>query len=153
MEKNYILLRMKQINLKEWLKSLFISSTAFLLLGTTTALWENPYYIRMTEVSAWDYAILFIESLLIGLYIGVNAPPCATKKAGIGGIFGFLGFGCSICNQLLLFLLGSSFLLTWFEPVRHLVGLAGILVLSYALYQKWSSPLLQNIDITSYSGQ
>ena len=69
-----------------------------------TALWSNPYFIRMTEENVWDYLILSVEALLIGLFFGIRAPRCATKKAGIGGILGFFSFGCSACNKFLLLL-------------------------------------------------
>ena len=73
---------LKQISLNEWLSTLIIASAAFLLLGAMTALWSNPFFMRMTEVSGWDYIILSFESLLIGLFFGIRAPHCATKKAG-----------------------------------------------------------------------
>ena len=128
---------LKQLSLKEWLSTLIIASAAFLLLGTITALWNNSFFIRMTEVNGWDYIILSFESLLIGLFFGIQAPHCATKKAGIGGILGFVGFGCSVCNKILLLLFGSSFLLSYFEPVRHYAGALGLLLFSYALIQRW----------------
>ena len=75
---------LKQLSLKEWLSTLIIASAAFLLLGTITSLWNNSFFIRMTEVNGWDYIILSFESLLIGLFFGIQVPHCATKKAGIG---------------------------------------------------------------------
>ena len=128
---------LKQLSLKEWLSTLIIASAAFLLLGTITALWNNSFFIRMTEVNGWDYIILSFESLLIGLFFGIRAPHCATKKAGIGGVLGFVGFGCPVCNKILLLLFGSSFLLSYFEPVRHYAGALGLLLFSYALIQRW----------------
>ena len=87
----------------------------------------------MTEENIWDYLILSVEALLIGLFFGIRTPSCATKKVGIGGIF---GFGCSVCNKFLLLLFNSTFILTYFEPVRHYVGVLGILLFSHALLQK-----------------
>ncbi len=84
---------LQQISIREKLSSLIIASSAFLLMGTMTALWSNPYFIRMTEENVWDYLILSVEALLIGLFFGIREPRCATKKAGIGGILGFFGFG------------------------------------------------------------
>jgi len=130
---------LKQLSLKEWLSTLIIASAAFLLLGTITALWSNPFFMRMTEVNGWDYIILSFESLLIGLFFGIQAPHCATKKAGIGGVLEFVGFGCSDCNKILLLLFGSSFLLSYFEPIRHYAGVLGLLLFSYALIQRWLS--------------
>ena len=77
---------LKQINLNELLSTLIIASAAFLLLGTITALWNNSFFIRMTEVNGWDYIILSFESLLIGMFFGIRAPQRATKKARIGGV-------------------------------------------------------------------
>ena len=128
---------LKQLSLKEWLSTLIITSATFLLLGTITALLNNSFFIRMTEVNGWDYIILSFESLLIVLFFGIRAPHCATKKAGIGGVLGFVGFGCPVCNKILLLLFGSSFLLSYFEPVRHYAGALGLLLFSYALIQRW----------------
>ena len=49
---------LKQISLNEWLITLIIAAAAFLLLGAMTPLWSNPFFMRMTEVSGWDYIIL-----------------------------------------------------------------------------------------------
>ena len=45
---------LKQLSLKEWLSTLIIASASFLLLGTITALWNNSFFIRITEVNGWD---------------------------------------------------------------------------------------------------
>ena len=126
----------QQISIREKLSSLIIASSAFLLMGTMKALWINPYFIRMTEENVWDYLILSVEAPLIGLYFGIRSSSWATKKAGIGGILGFFGFGCSVCNKFLLLLFSSTFILTYFEPVRHYVGVLGMLLFSHALLQK-----------------
>ena len=133
---------LKQISLNEWLSTLIITSAAFLLLGAMTALWSNPFFMRMTEVSGWDYIILSFESLMIGLFFGIRAPHCATKKAGIGGVLGFVGFGCSICNKILLLLFGSSFLLSYFEQVRYYAGALGIILFFSGLFQRWLMQLV-----------
>ena len=139
--------RLIEISYREWFISLSITVATFLLFGTVTALWSNPFFIRMTEVSDLDYVILCFETILIGLFFGIRAQKCAVKKTGFGGIFGFLGFGCSLCNKLLLLLFGSSFLLTYFEPIRYYVGVTGILIFSFALFQKLSLPVLDHAEI------
>ena len=113
---------LQQISIREKLSSLIIASSAFLLMGTMTVLWSNPYFIRMTEENVWDYLILSVEALLIGLFFGIRAPRCATKKAGIGGILGFFGFDCLVCNKfLLLFFSSTLFSLTLNRSVIMLV--------------------------------
>ena len=139
--------RLIEISYREWFISLSITVATFLLFDTVTALWSNPFFIRMTEVSDLDYVILGFETILIGLFFGIRAQKCAVKKTGFGGIFGFLGFGCSLCNKLLLLLFGSSFLLTYFEPIRYYVGVTGILIFSFAIFQKLSLPVLDHAEI------
>ena len=111
--------RLKEVRLKLWLIVSIIATIVFVMMGTLTALWHNPYFIRMTTVRGWDYLILSMESMLISLFFGIPKPSCASKKAGIGCVFRFLGFGCSICNKLFLLLFGFRFLFTYFEPIRY----------------------------------
>ncbi len=120
----------------EWSRSMLYAAVLFALMGTLTALWSNPFFVRMTPVYQWDYLILSGEAILLGLYLGIKAPSCGIKRASIGGIAGFLGFGCSLCNKLLVLALGSSFLLNYFEPIRLYIGLAGLVILSLALMAK-----------------
>ena len=72
----------------------------------------------------------------MGLFFGIWTPRCATKKAGIEGILGFFGFGCSACDKFLLLLFSSTFILTYFEPVRHYVDVLDILLFPHALLEK-----------------
>lgn len=127
---------------KEITKIIIISVITFLILGGVTAVYENPFFQRMTPLYWFDYIFLTVESVLTGVFLGVNTPACATKKAGVGGILGFLGFACPVCNKLLLFLFGSGILLTYFEPIRPLVGALGITLLGLAVYKKLSLKLL-----------
>ena len=57
------------------------------------------------------------------------------KKLESEEFFGFFGFGCSICNNFLL-LFSATFILTYFVPVCHYVGVLGMLLFSHALLQK-----------------
>ncbi len=123
---------------KELVKIILISAAIFMILGGVTAIYENPFFQRMTPLYWFDYVFLGLESVLMGLFWGINAPVCAVKKAGVGGVFGFLGFACPVCNKLLLFLFGSGILLTYFEPIRPYVGTLGLLLLSFAVYKKLS---------------
>lgn len=108
----------------------------FAVVGTVTALWPNPYFVRMTPAAGFEMALLAAQCLLGGLYLGIRAPSCGLKSAGSGGILGFLGVACPICNKILLAIFGSGLLLTYFEPIRLYVGLLGTAVLLFALYRK-----------------
>lgn len=136
MQKYISTLRTLRLTTREWVYSLAITTAVFLALGTVTALWQNPWFIRMTPISKFDFVILALEALLLGFYLGVRAGSCAVKRAGLGGVLGFLGFGCSICNQLLVLVFGAGFLMSYFEPIRYPIGIAGLAVLGFALYKK-----------------
>lgn len=127
-----------RLDKSEWIRSLVYALGLFAGMGTLTALWSNPIFIRMTPVISGDFVILAGESILLGLYLGIRAPSCGIKKASIGGILGFLGFGCSLCNKLLLMAVGSTMLLNYFEPVRQYIGWIGLAVLAVALYAKFT---------------
>jgi len=42
--------RLKEVSLKEQFISLIIAAMVFVMMGTLTALWNNPYFVRMTPV-------------------------------------------------------------------------------------------------------
>lgn len=114
----------------------------FLIFGIVTAIIPNSFFIRMTPVTWLEWASLVITSLLLGTYFGlsyygkkVKSTKCNTT-ATAGGIFGFLTFGCSICNKILILLLGVSGVLKYFEPVRPALGFLSIGLLGTALVYK-----------------
>ena len=55
-------------------------------------------------------------------------------KAFGATIAGLFSFACPICSVLLVSLLGSAFVLTYFEPVRHPLGVAAVGALVYLVY-------------------
>lgn len=116
--------------------SFLFTAAGFVAVGTLTALWQNPLFTRMTPTAGYEYALLAAQSLLGGLYFGVRTPACALKAAGSGGVLGFLGVACPVCNKLLLAAFGSGLLLSYFEPVRLYVGLLGTVILFWAVGQK-----------------
>lgn len=101
----------------------------FVVLGTVSALWENPYFIRMTPAGNWEIFSLLLMSSFLGLFIVIRRPFCSVRSAGAGDILGFLGIACPICNKLLMLLFGGEFLLTYFEPLRPFVASAGAALL------------------------
>lgn len=127
------------ITATDLLRSAGITAAAFALLGTVAALWENPLFVRMTPTSGFEVALLAIQSVALGLYLGIRRPSCAAGTAGVGGVLGFLGIACPVCNKVLVTIFGSGLLLTYFEPIRLYVALAGVLLTSLALWWKLSS--------------
>lgn len=110
----------------------------FGLLGTVSALWENPLFVRMTPAGDLEMALLALTSVLTGVYVMVKVPACSTSSAGLGGVMGFLGIACPTCNKILMLLFGGEALLTYYEPVRIYVVVAGASVLAAAVvHQMW----------------
>lgn len=127
-------------NSKYYLIGIFSSLALFSVFGIITDLIPNPWFLRMVERSFLDYVFLSSTALLTGAYIGVyyyqkekNRCDYAAYGGGIAGIF---AVSCPICSKLLILLLGTTTILTYFEPVRPLFGLLSIGLIGGALYFK-----------------
>ena len=110
----------------------------FLALGTVTALWENPLFIRMVPAGTAEISLLAAQSVLLGLYFSIHRGSCATRQVGVGSVLTFLGIACPVCNKILLFVFGWELLLIYFQPVRVYVALAGFLLTGLAVWLKWT---------------
>lgn len=115
-----------------------VAAATFALLGTVSALWANPLFIRMTPAGDWELAALATLSLLAGAFVAIPQPACSTRTAGIGGVLGFLGIACPVCNKILVFLVGGELLLAYFEPIRIYAASAGVVVLAFAVQRRWA---------------
>lgn len=116
---------------------LTIAIVSFSFFGTIAALWQNPFFVRMTPAGNWEISLLFVLSFLIGTYVAIQRPACSNKAAGTGSILGVLGVMCPVCNQLLLFVFGGELLLTYFEPIRIYVTAIGVLIVGWAVVNEW----------------
>ncbi|MBS3114520.1 hypothetical protein J4448_05450 [Candidatus Woesearchaeota archaeon] len=115
----------------------------YVVFGAVTAIIPNPFFTRMTQVGWLEQSSLLITSSLLGTYIGLlyygriaSKNKVCNATAASGGIFGFLTFGCSICNKILVFFLGIAGVLTYFEPLRPLLGILSIGLLLFAVLAK-----------------
>ncbi len=134
---------MKNKKLTAILIAAFVSISLYAIFGMVTSIIKNPFFTRMTPVGWLEHGSLIITSLLLGIYIGLIYYGKAAKKDSVcnttattGGVFGFLTFGCSICNKILVFFLGVAGVFTYFEPVRPFLGIVSILFLGFAIYKK-----------------
>ncbi len=125
------------LSLSRILKGLAVALGSFVALGTVAALWENPLFVRMTPAGELEVVLLGLLSVLLGTYVAVRRPFCSAKTAGVGGVLGFIGVACPICNKVLLLLFGGDLLLTYFEPVRIYVAAAGVLAVAAAVAREW----------------
>lgn len=114
-----------------------VAAASFAVLGTVSALWDNPLFFRMTPVGGWEVALLAALSLLLGVYVAIRRPACSIKAAGAGGVLGFIGIACPVCNKLLLLLFGGELLLTYFEPIRVYVAALGTLIVLAVVLREW----------------
>jgi hypothetical protein len=121
----------------KWARGAAVAILAFGALGTVSALWSNPLFMRMTPAGGWEIALLGVLSALLGLYVAIRRPACANQVAGAGGVLGVLGVACPICNKILVLLVGGEVLLTYFEPIRIYVAAAGAVVVAAAVILEW----------------
>ncbi len=127
----------QQISFKQAGTGLGVAVAAFVLLGTVAAVWENPFFIRMTPAGGWEIFLLAALALLTGLYVAIRRPFCSNKTIGTGGVIGFVGIACPVCNQILLLVFGSELLLTYFEPIRIYVAAFGVVIAAAAVVYEW----------------
>ncbi len=125
------------LSLSRILKGLAAALGSFIALGTVAALWENPLFVRMTPAGDIEVVLLGLLSVLLGTYVAIRRPFCSAKTAGVGGVLGFIGVACPVCNKILLLLFGGDLLLTYFEPVRVYVAAAGVLAVAAAVAREW----------------
>lgn len=131
--------------MKAGIKSALVGAAAsillFLIFGIPTDLVPNSYYTRMLPASPLDYVFLGATSVMLGGYIGLHFYRKSGGARGDfaaigGGVTGLFAFGCPVCNALLVSLVGTGALLTYYEPVRPVVGVLAIGMLGAALYLK-----------------
>lgn len=122
---------------KQWIKGAGVAALAFGSLGTVSALWTNPLFVRMTPAGGWEIGLLGALAVLLGVYVAIKRPACGYRTAGTGGVLGFIGVACPVCNKILLFLFGGELLLTYFEPIRIYVAAAGAIIVALAVAVEW----------------
>jgi hypothetical protein len=113
-----------------------VAAAMFVGLGTIAALWENPLFMRMTPTGGFEITLLLLLSALSGLYVGLPQTECGKRTAGTGGVIGFLGIACPVCNKILVLLFGSALLLEYYEPMRLYLALSGVALLAVAIRLK-----------------
>lgn len=107
---------------------LTVTAAMFSVLGTAAALWENPFFFRMTPAGEFETSLLAIQSILVGGFVAIKPPACGNKSVTFGSVVHFLGVACPVCNKVLVYLIGSEVLLLYFEPYRVYVAASGALL-------------------------
>jgi hypothetical protein len=120
----------------------------FLLIGLVTGLVPNSFYVRMVPRTPVDYLFLTVTSLLAAVYaaqrLATELPATRLEdddrsgsedRWAMGGMIGgFLAVGCPTCNVFLLALFGSSALTTYFDPLRPVLGVLAVVILTGLIY-------------------
>lgn len=118
--------------LRRVLRGTIVGLALFALLGTITAVWANPFFVRMTPVGPWEFAATVLTAVLAGFTAGLWVPSCRLRATGTGGIASFLGIACPTCNKVLMLIFGGPALLAWFDPVRPWLAAVGLVVMALA---------------------
>ena len=122
---------------KKLLSGIAVAIVTFVALGTVAALWDNPFFIRMTPAGGWEIGLLALLAFLSGLYVVIRRPFCSNNTVSVGGVLGFLGVACPVCNKILLLAFGSELLLTYYEPARIYVAAIGVAIAAWAVVREW----------------
>lgn len=103
----------------------------FIITGLVSGLIPNPIYIRKVPITMLDYVFLTTTTLLSAAFFGKKKCGEANRKLSyFGGATGFLAFACPTCNLFLITFFSSSALLTYFDPLRPLLGVISTLTLA-----------------------
>jgi len=121
---------------KAWAITISAAAIGLVVIGLPTAIYETPFFVRMTPVRAQDYVIWLLSSVLIGLIIGSYFVARSTSGDGkilSGGLLSVLAVGCPTCNKLVVLLVGTTGALTLFAPLQLYIGVASVLLLGWTL--------------------
>jgi len=118
--------------------SVLVGAGSFVLFGVVTGLIPNPIYVRQVPRTVPDYLFLALTAGFLGLYTFQRPADGRTDDgaATASTVVGFLAFGCPICNAVLLALFSSSALMTYFDPLRPLLGAASVALFGWLLYAR-----------------
>jgi hypothetical protein len=112
-------------------------------MGIPTDLIDTPLFVRMVPRTPLDYGFLVANSLLLGAYASLSYHGRGRARTGredyaaMGGTLGgVLAFGCPVCNQLLILLIGVAGALTYIDPYRPLLGVASSGLIGLAVSSK-----------------
>jgi hypothetical protein len=124
---------------KSWAVAALAAVLGLVVIGLPTAIYENPFFVRMTPVRPQDYVIWALSAALIGLIVGsyfVARSTSGDGKVVSGGLLSVIAVGCPTCNKLVVLLLGTSGALNIFAPLQLYVGIASVFLLAWTLLHR-----------------
>lgn len=123
--------------LRRGLRGLGVGIMLFAVLGTVTAVWSNPLFVRMTPVGPWEFGATVLTAVLAGVTAAFWVPACGLRGSGAGGLASFLGIACPTCNKVLMLVFGGPALLAWFDPIRPWLAAVGLVTMGVAAFFTW----------------
>ena len=123
--------------MRRGLRGTAVGLALFVVVGTVTAVWANPLFVRMTPVGPWEFVATVLTALLAGVTTALWVPRCSLRTSGTGGLASFLGIACPTCNKILMLIFGGPALLAWFDPVRPWLAAAGVIIMGMAALRTW----------------
>lgn len=124
-------------------KAAAVAGGFFVFTGVVTGLLPVGVFDRMVPRAPLDYLFLVLTSLLLGVYLLQRSmlEECGGDGcAYTGGFAGFFAVACPQCNALLLLFFGSSWLATYVDPLRPLVGGVAVTLFLGVIYLRHRRP-------------
>lgn len=119
-----------------WLVVVVAAGASAAVMGIPTAMFDNPWFGRMTPARPRDYVFWVVSAVLIGLITATFAggsPAAGERRVLAGGFLSYLAICCPICNKVVVLLLGVSGALTVFGPAQLVIGIASVALLGWTL--------------------
>ncbi|MCG2806579.1 hypothetical protein [Propionicimonas sp.] len=126
---------------RRWVAAGLGAVSIAVLIGVSTAMIPSPIFGREVATTWWAWPVLAITAALGGLlgatYVRDPEAPRREGRFGLaGGVLSYFAVGCPVCNKLALLALGYTGALQWFAPVQPFLGVAGLVLLAYALWRR-----------------
>ena len=148
-------LAFSMFTLKAWIITALAAAIGLVAIGLPTAIYENPFFVRMTPVRPQDYVIWIMSSVLVGLIVGSHFVASSTSGDGkivSGGVLSVLAVGCPTCNKLVVLLLGTTGALTFFAPLQLYIGIGSVLLLGWTLLLR-AKALTETCSVSQVTAQ
>ncbi|RQG90240.1 hypothetical protein EA462_09660 [Natrarchaeobius halalkaliphilus] len=122
-------------------KGCLVAMGFFLATGVVTGLLPTSLFDRMVSRSLLDYAFLSLTSVLTGVYVvqRTSLTECSGDRCAYGGgAAGFFAVACPHCNAILASLFSATWLATYVDPIRPLLGLIAIALFTVVIASRRS---------------
>lgn len=123
------------------------------VVGVPSAVLANPFFVRMSPVPWWSYAVWALTAALSGVLAATYVDRRATiavapGRAGIlANVASVLAVGCPVCNKLVVAAVGITGALNVWAPIQPLIGAGSLALLGWALWRRLTT--MRSCPVTS----